>query len=70
MNINLQSEIFKQNLIELIANSNLPVVNIYNIIQLIQRQLEELYYETISKEKQKTVQKEQIENNKQEEKEE
>lgn len=57
MNINLQSENFKQELTNLINNSNLPIANVFYIIQLIQQQLKQTYYSIISKQMAKQQQK-------------
>ena len=54
-NINLKSEIFKNNLYSLINNSNLPVSNVYFIFKLIMQELENFYYKTLNDENQKNV---------------
>ena len=48
--INIKSENFRQNLYNLINNSNLPVSNIYFIITLLQKQIELNYYATLNSE--------------------
>ena len=46
-NINLQSEEFKDNLYSLIANSELPISNIYFIFKMVSKELEETYNQVI-----------------------
>lgn len=48
--INLESEIFKQNICSLINKSSLPISNIYFIFSLIENQLEKQYYATLNEE--------------------
>lgn len=48
--INLESEIFKQNIYSLINKSSLPISNIYFIFSLIENQLEKQYYATLNEE--------------------
>ena len=48
--INIKSEIFRQNLYNLINNSDLPASNIYFIITLLQKQIELNYYATLNSE--------------------
>lgn len=47
MNINLQSEEFKNNLYSLIANSELPIANIYYILKIVLQQTEDAYNQVI-----------------------
>lgn len=49
--INLQSENFKENLINLINSSNLPISNVYFIFQLVGKEIEDAYNHTIEEEK-------------------
>ena len=74
MNINLQSEKFKQELTNFINNSNLPIANVFYIIQLIQQQLKQTYYNVINNQirkeqqaSQKQEEQQQTEQNKEEE---
>lgn len=48
--INLESEIFKQNIYSLINKSSLPISNVYFIFSLIENQLEKQYYATLNEE--------------------
>lgn len=48
--INIKTENFKQNLYELINSSQLPIVNIYYVIQLIEKEIEKTYYGIINSE--------------------
>ena len=48
--INLESEIFKQNIYSLINKSSLPISNVYFIFSLIGNQLEKQYYATLNEE--------------------
>lgn len=54
-NINLKSEIFKNNLYSLINSSNLPVSNVYFIFKLTMQELEDLYYKTLNDEKKEII---------------
>lgn len=47
-NINLKSEAFRQNIYNLINQSNLPVSNIYFILTLLQKQIELQYYASLN----------------------
>lgn len=47
-NINYKSEIFKQELYDLINNSNLPICIVYYIINLLQKQIELHYYTALN----------------------
>ena len=49
-NINLKSQIFRQNLYNYISDSDLPVSNIYYIITLLQKQVELNYYASLNAE--------------------
>ena len=49
-NINLKSQIFRQNLYNYISDSDLPVSNIYYIITLLQKQVELNYYASLNSE--------------------
>lgn len=62
-NFNLINENLKNSLIQTISNSNLPVANVYFIVKDIFRDIENNYYNQISKEmesKEQNVQEEQI----------
>lgn len=48
--INIKSENFRQNLYDLINNSDLPASNIYFIITLLQKQIELNYYAILNSE--------------------
>ena len=48
--INIKTENFKQNLYELINSSQLPIANIYYVIQLIEKEIEKTYYGIINSE--------------------
>lgn len=47
-NINYKSEKFKQELYDLINNSNLPICIVYYIINLLQKQIELHYYTALN----------------------
>lgn len=47
MNINLQCEKFREQLIDNINNSNLPISSVYYIYQLILIELEKTYYASL-----------------------
>lgn len=47
MNINLQSEEFKNNLYSLITNSELPIANVYYILKIVLQQTEDAYNQVI-----------------------
>lgn len=47
-NINYKSENFKQELYDLINNSNLPICIVYYIINLLQKQIELHYYTALN----------------------
>ena len=49
-NINIKSQIFRQNLYNYISDSDLPVSNIYFIITLLQKQVELNYYASLNAE--------------------
>lgn len=49
-NINIKSQIFRQNLYNYINDSDLPVSNIYFIITLLQKQVELNYYASLNAE--------------------
>lgn len=62
-NFNLINENLKNSLIQTISNSNLPVANVYFIVKDIFRDIENSYYNQISKEmesKEQNAQEEQI----------
>lgn len=62
-NFNLINENLKNSLIQTISNSNLPVANVYFIVKDIFRDIENNYYNQISKEmefKEQNAQEEQI----------
>lgn len=62
-NFNLINENLKNSLIQTISNSNLPVANVYFIVKDIFRDIENNYYNQISKEmesKEQNTQEEQI----------
>lgn len=62
-NFNLINENLKNSLIQIISNSNLPVANVYFIVKDIFRDIENNYYNQISKEmesKEQNAQEEQI----------
>lgn len=46
--INIKTENFKRNLLQLINSSELPISNIYYVFQLIENQIEKTYYKTIN----------------------
>ena len=47
MNINIQSEEFKNNLYSLIGTSELPIANIYYILKIVLQQTEDAYNQVI-----------------------
>lgn len=47
MNINLQSEEFKNNLYSLITSSELPIANVYYILKIVLQQTEDAYNQVI-----------------------
>lgn len=55
LSINTNINIFKDNLINLIGNSNLPIGVVYYIIQNISLELENVYNETLVKEQQEIL---------------
>lgn len=55
LSINTNINIFKDNLINLIGNSNLPIGVVYYIIQNISLELENIYNETLVKEQQEIL---------------
>lgn len=62
-NFNLINENLKNSLVQIISNSNLPVANVYFIVKDIFRDIENNYYNQISKEmesKEQNAQEEQI----------
>lgn len=48
--INLNTETFRKNLYDLINKSNLPVSNIYLIVNMIYKELQNTYYTTLNSE--------------------
>ena len=48
-NINFKSEKFKNDLYLLINNSGLPIANIHYILQIVSKEIENLYYDTLNK---------------------
>lgn len=50
MTINQNSKKFEEKLYQLINDSNLPIANVYYIFQLINKQIEELYYSQLNNE--------------------
>ena len=63
-NINLLSEFFRQNLYNLINESNLPISNIYYIMSLLQKQVELNYYASLNSESPETELSPQVEQKK------
>ena len=62
-NFNLINENLKNSLVQIISNSNLPVANVYFIVKDIFRDIENNYYNQISKEmgsEEQNIQEEQI----------
>lgn len=50
MTINQNSKKFEEKLYQLINDSGLPIANVYYIFQLINKQIEELYYSQLNNE--------------------
>lgn len=50
--INFKTEELKQKLMEVINVYNLPVVNVYYVVQNLLRKLEDLYYNELQKQQQ------------------
>lgn len=50
--INFKTEELKQKLMEVISVYNLPVVNVYYVVQNLLRKLEDLYYNELQKQQQ------------------
>lgn len=48
--INLSTETFRKNLYDLINKSNLPISNIYLIVGIIYKELQNNYYATLNSE--------------------
>lgn len=48
--INLNTETFRKNLYDLINKSNLPISNIYLIMSIIYKELQNTYYATLNSE--------------------
>jgi hypothetical protein len=48
LNINLKCEKFKSEIIDEINKSDLPISSVYYIFQLITKDLEETYYDTLN----------------------
>ena len=48
--INLSTETFRKNLYDLINKSNLPISNIYLVISMIYKELQNNYYATLNSE--------------------
>lgn len=48
--INLNTETFRKNLYDLINKSNLPISNIYLIVGIIYKELQNNYYATLNSE--------------------
>ena len=48
--INLNTETFRKNLYDLINKSNLPISNIYLIIAMVYKELQNNYYATLNSE--------------------
>lgn len=57
MSINLKSEQFKNDLYNLITESELPISNVFFVFQLMCQQLETAYYDVLRKEAQENEKK-------------